>query len=211
MINLVKLPKPKILIDNEKTWTIEYRKAIRTGKKPLPTKYNQKEIKDILIAETCGKCAYCESKVTAVYPGDIEHILPKNKRPDLYVEWSNLTFSCHRCNSAEGKGSYYNLSNPLINPYIDNVDNHLLWVGPIVLQKTPKGLLTGNKLGLNRLGLVQSREEKLEEIAEWLKVWNLEGPAKTIAEDHLDKQYHNSKEYSAAVKKYLKQNKFPVR
>ena len=53
--------------------------------------------------------------------GDIEHILPKCKdaRPDLYVEWSNLTLACEVCNRVN-KRDYYNPNIPLVNPYEDN-------------------------------------------------------------------------------------------
>lgn len=80
-------------------------------------RYNNKAIKDTLEKETFGKCAYCESKIRHVEFGDIEHILPKCKdaRPDLYVEWSNLTLACEVCNRVN-KRDYYNPNIPLVNP-----------------------------------------------------------------------------------------------
>ena len=39
-----------------------------------------KSIKEQILKETHGKCVYCESKISHVCPGDIEHILPKNKK-----------------------------------------------------------------------------------------------------------------------------------
>jgi len=55
-----------------------------------------------------GKCAYCESKITAIYNGDIEHFRPKGKiqtanpsRPGYFwlaSEWKNLLLACPFCN-----------------------------------------------------------------------------------------------------------------
>ncbi len=58
-----------------------------------------------------GKCAFCESKITHIAYGDVEHFRPKagyRQRPDdplvrpgyywLAYEWSNLFFCCPLCN-----------------------------------------------------------------------------------------------------------------
>ena len=126
MIKLTKGKKPQVLIDNAAKWTEEYLDCIQSGKNPSETiahRYNQPEIKSALERETYGKCAYCESKLKHVEFGDIEHILPKHKnaRPDLYVEWDNLTLACEVCNR-KCKKDYFDPQMPLINPYIDDPD-----------------------------------------------------------------------------------------
>jgi hypothetical protein len=67
-----------------------------------------------------GKCAYCESQITVVTYGAIEHFYPKARYPDKTFEWSNLLLSCDVCNDAGHKGDDFPLDangQPvLINP-----------------------------------------------------------------------------------------------
>ena len=67
-----------------------------------------------------GKCVYCESKITIVTYGAIEHFFPKSVYPELTFDWENLMLSCDRCNDANHKGTKFPLDsqgNPLlINP-----------------------------------------------------------------------------------------------
>lgn len=139
MRKIKKLAKPQVLIDNAKEWTEEYCICLNNGKKPsqeIASRYNEPTIKNTLEKETFGKCAYCESKFKHVTYGDIEHILPKNKeaRPDLYVEWDNLTLACEQCNRS-GKGTYYDPNMPLINPYKDEPIEHFQDIGPLIFPK----------------------------------------------------------------------------
>lgn len=124
MRKIRKLKKPQILVINATKWTQEYCSCLSAGQKPsdkIATRYQDSTIKATLEQETHEKCVYCESKIKHISYGDIEHILPKNKdaRPDLYVEWDNLTLACEQCNRS-GKRMYYNPQLPLINPYVDN-------------------------------------------------------------------------------------------
>jgi uncharacterized protein (TIGR02646 family) len=80
-----------------------------------------------------GKCAYCESRISAVHPTDIEHYRPKaavlvGEKPEkpgyywLAAHWENLLASCIFCNRpnrheliagdgklTQGKGSHFPL------------------------------------------------------------------------------------------------------
>ncbi len=56
-------------------------------------------------------CAYCErscQSASAPYgePGagdeTIDHFRPRNRFPDLWLDWLNLVYACHRCNQAKG-------------------------------------------------------------------------------------------------------------
>jgi hypothetical protein len=82
-----------------------------TRTKQSYTVYSDKTIRKILISMCKGKCAYCESRITAIYNGDIEHFRPKagyNNFPEddvvkpgyywLASEWENLLFACPFCN-----------------------------------------------------------------------------------------------------------------
>ena len=79
----------------------------------LVSRYSDEKLglKAYLLQETHEKCAYCESKITHVDYGDIEHIVPKSVRPDLAVDLGNLTVACGVCNT--NKSDYYNEKAPL--------------------------------------------------------------------------------------------------
>lgn len=56
------------------------------------------EAKGQLLAETHEKCAYCESDVTAVAFGDVEHYRPKSVYWWLAYVYDNYLASCSVCN-----------------------------------------------------------------------------------------------------------------
>ena len=219
MVHLVKNVQPKILADNADKWTKEYLDCIARGVKPsktLATAYNKPEIKKALEEETHGKCAYCESKVKHISPGDIEHILPKNKnaRPDLCFVWDNLTFACEDCNSS-GKHDYYEPDLPLINPYVDYPENHFEAFGPMVFHVfgDERAFATNITLELNRPKLVDRRREQIINIDILLTTWaeRPEGdPLKKVLENQLHKAYEKDKEFSFVIKGYLFSRGFPV-
>jgi uncharacterized protein (TIGR02646 family) len=73
--------------------------------------YADVTVKQALIAAQSGKCCFCESKVTHVSYGDVEHFRPKSAfrqsrsaaltNPGYYwlaYEWENLLFGCELCN-----------------------------------------------------------------------------------------------------------------
>lgn len=214
MIKLQKIDKPNILVENASLWTSEYCDCIKRGEIPsetLKTRYNHRDIKDELIKETSGKCAYCESKILASSPGDVEHIIPKSKCPKLYVEWSNLTLACSRCNR-EGKKDYYDEQRPLIHPYTDEPEQEFFEIGEFLSGKTPKGQLSITKLKLNRPDLVEARKEKLQLLHTLLSLWaNEQDPKrKKLQESILCRECTPEKEYSSTVKAYLLEKGVPV-
>lgn len=81
--------------------------------------YGAGTVKNTLIAEQYGKCCYCESYVTHVSYGDVEHYRPKggyrqHDDDDLHCpgyfwlayEWDNLLFSCEICNQRYKKNLF---------------------------------------------------------------------------------------------------------
>lgn len=85
--------------------------------------YGHDSIKAALKASQHDKCCFCESKVTHVASGDVEHFRPKAAwrqnarsplvRPGYYwlaYEWSNLLFCCEECNRRAKKNCF-----PLMN------------------------------------------------------------------------------------------------
>lgn len=130
MISVTRSSKPKILQKNATKWLVKLKKAhteyqmllgdpnakeadIKKAKKRFEdaqNKYRHTQIKDALDKSMFnGKCAYCESKITHVTYGAIEHFFPKSVYVDLTFEWSNLLFSCDRCNDANHKGTNFPL------------------------------------------------------------------------------------------------------
>lgn len=218
MIKLFKQPKPQILLKNDEKWTKEYCKCLSKGEKPsseIANRYNNIEIKSTLEKETNGKCAYCESKIKHVSYGDIEHILPKNAeaRPDLYVEWTNLTLACEQCNRS-GKRTYYDPNKPLINPYEDNPNEHFQVLGPMICYQSgdERAFITENKLKLNRPELIMRRSERIYSVEQLLFSWQRspEGTIKDILADQLRQECMPDKEFSCVVKCFLIARGFPI-
>lgn len=217
MIKLTKGPKPQILVANAGQWTTEYLACLNSGQKPSDTiahRYNHADIKASLESETYKKCAYCESKFKHIAFGDIEHILPKKKtaRPDLYVEWTNLTLACEVCNRINKK-DYYDPQIPLINPYIDNPDDYFLFIGAIISAKdnNTRGYVTESTIDLNRGELVVRRNERLQSINKLLFSWSqASNPTiKNTLANELIRECAPDKEYSAFVKHFLVAKGFP--
>lgn len=85
--------------------------------------YGAKSVKKALVKAQHQKCCFCESKVTHIAYGDVEHFRPKGGfrqdkddalgKPGYYwlaYKWGNLFFSCQICNQ-RFKGNLFPLSN----------------------------------------------------------------------------------------------------
>lgn len=86
--------------------------------------YGHELIKSKLIKAQYGKCAFCESNITPIDYGDVEHFRPKGgvsqndkckiTKPGYYwlaYDWNNLLLACSICNRRYKKNLF-----PLINP-----------------------------------------------------------------------------------------------
>lgn len=170
MIRLIKGATPTSLTNNAARWTNELTATIAAGNKPTESqkgRYRQRDIKDALLAETNGKCAYCESKIRHIAHGDIEHIIPKSKEPHRAFEWYNLTLACDVCN--ENKGDYYNPDpllqhHDLVDPYSDNPSDHFLFMRELVVARpdSPRGELTDTEIKISRDALTERRRERMD-------------------------------------------------
>lgn len=151
MIPVPRNSEPSVLHKNSAKWLTKLRKEhaayqalkgdpnakesdIRQAKKRFDnaqSKYGHPEIKQALDTMFNGKCAYCESKITVVTYGAIEHFFPKSVYVDLTFDWNNLLLSCDRCNDANHKGTKFPLDaagDPLLIDPTDgktNPDSHL--------------------------------------------------------------------------------------
>lgn len=132
----------------------------------LKTNYKHSENKKALETASHGKCMYCESKVTHVYFGDVEHIKPKaaGKYPELKFEWSNLGFCCARCNNSKNDG--YEDDCPIIDPYSEDPAENLIAFGSLLYPRSgsERGDLTIRIVDLNRVDLIEKRALRLDEV-----------------------------------------------
>lgn len=102
MIKVYRTPKPLILQKKSHQWTktlLSFVVNTNDWKKQIE-KYRHQKIKEALEAMFHGKCAYCESKITHVSFGHIEHYRPKQRCPERAFLWRNLLLACDRCNNA---------------------------------------------------------------------------------------------------------------
>lgn len=206
MISITRGEKPEILRRKEEEWTQEYIEASNRGQGKRWRKYSQSDIREALRIETRGKCAYCESYIEHVSYSHIEHILPKSERPELVCEWTNLTLACEICNT--NKDTYMDEHNPLLNPYIDDVEELIDFYGPMAVHRDSRAQLTISKLRLNRAQLLFRRQEALQEI---LRIVMMMARSKVdlvvrraLAEDLLDKIGREA-EYTSCRRRFLKQ------
>ena len=209
MIKLTKLSKPSRLSQNEGAWTTAFLAHFSSGgtMKGAPTHYRHEEIKSVVIAETHEKCAYCESKILHTQHGDVEHIAPKSVKKELVVDWLNLTLVCLKCN--QNKGDYWDDTNPLINPYVEDPREHFVFAGPFLFHRpgNMKGLRTASLIKLNRTKLVGQRHDKLTRLASLLDNWESlpDGPDKDIYADLIWELADADSEFSAVALDYLDQ------
>lgn len=176
--------------------------------------YADDTVKASLLAETHSKCAYCESYVTHVYWGDVEHILAKAAacRPELVFDYDNLTIACSKCNHA--KGDYCDPTLPLVNPYIDDPEDHFVSVGSMTLPRngSPRGEHTRFRLKLDRKGLAERRQERIEQVIVLAQRYLNEasGPRKEALFEQLQLEVDGDREYTAHVAAAIRMMGVPV-
>jgi uncharacterized protein (TIGR02646 family) len=174
MIKIVKPAAPAVLTDKGAAKAGEHKAAFdaepdlfRNGDRKLEIDaaiYGHEDVKKALRQAQHDKCAFCESKITHISPGDVEHYRPKKgfqqKRKDrigrpgyywLAYDWDNLLFSCESCNRS-GKGNLFPLEDPgaraldhshditqekplLLHPAQDDPAEHLVFNGADISPK----------------------------------------------------------------------------
>lgn len=170
MIRLTKGASPQVLLDNGAEWTQVLLNHKSSGTTPTTgelSRYGHPKIKEALVLETHGKCAYCESKLRHITYGDIEHITPKVSDDSLRFQWTNLTLACDVCNT--NKGAQIGV----IDPYLLDPDHELYFIGPLVLPKilSTTGAITEKLLKLNRMPLVERRTERIQGLLTLLQLY----------------------------------------
>lgn len=210
MIKIVKLPKPEVLSDNEEQWTDEYIRR-KSGDVAIPkaaeTRYRHPDIKSTLRLESHDKCIFCESKISHVFPGETDHIIPSSKKPEYIVKWDNLGYVCKECN--RNKHNYHDDRVPLLNPFVDEPKDYLLFVGPLVFPKPGRirATTTVEKLKLDRSALIERKKERLQSVQLLLERLELfpQGSAREFLLEQIEAEADSSREYSATVRQFLNQ------
>lgn len=160
MIRLTQGVQPGVLDERGEAWTAEYADWCRKRVGTEPRPYAHPDIRSALEEETCSKCAYCEGRIADVAYANIEHKLPKSKHPQLVCDWENLTIACPRCNT--NKGDYDDPLCPLLDPYVDDVEDDVAFGGPLALPRGgARAHATITRLDLNRKDLLFARGEAL--------------------------------------------------
>jgi hypothetical protein len=206
---LEKLNEPTVLADRAAEWTQEYLAELAAGRKPR-SRWGHPEIRQVLRDEIMAKCAYCEAYIEHVSFGEVEHIIPKSIKPELVYRWQNLTGACRRCNGA--KGNFFDSENGLLNPYVDDIDAHLLFLGSLIYPRLSmvRGEISIAKLKLNRLDLSEQRKRRLEAVNQVLERWHAsDGVQRELLADGLRLDAREG-EFTGAVTAFLSSFEFPI-
>lgn len=211
MISLTKLPKPDVLEQHEEEWTQEYLRYVAGDASISPQarfRYRHADIKTTIRQETNEKCAYCESKVSHVHPGETDHIRPVSKQPHLVVRWENLTYVCSECN--RGKSDYDSDQEPLLNPYNDDPEEHMTFYGPMALPRPgdAAGYRTIRVLKLGRSSLFDRRRERIQELQGLIDSWSRlkDGATKDLLKEQILEYAEADREFSALARAFLRQS-----
>ena len=115
-----------------------------------------------------GLCEYCRLPDTLSPAFEIEHVIPKQHGG--LTAFSNLAYSCLRCNRHKGPnlaglervGTASSLV-PLFHPRRHKWDRHFRWNGPLLIGRTPIGRVTIQVLAMNDPLRVALREGLIAE------------------------------------------------
>jgi uncharacterized protein (TIGR02646 family) len=208
VIKLVRREAPDELNARITERAARLRAVLRQGERPeqaLLNSYRDPELKAHLLAEVHGKCAYCESKITHVYFGDVEHIKPKSLFPEATLDLDNLTLVCAICNNT--KRDFWDDQNPLLNPYDDDPDQELLALGFMIGRRPGRNRarLTIENLGLNRPALLERRKERIESLQALADQYAQapDGALKDLLRTELMRHASDDGEYAMIVRNYL--------
>ena len=173
MIKLAKGPVPDVLQRNAEEWTRTILDKLAAGEaltKADRSHYSHIQIKEAVVAETRGKCAYCESKIRHVAPGDIEHIVPKSEDPSRWFLWENLTLACPVCNI--NKGAFVGNHDTFVDPYTAEPEELFWFVGALIfaVPGNDAAAISERILQLNRPELIEKRSERLHGLIRQLEV-----------------------------------------
>jgi hypothetical protein len=182
---------------------------IKLTRKPCPnplklkTDYKDKINKQALSDSSYGKCMYCESIISHIDYGDVEHIKPKSLFPAEKYNWDNLGYACPKCNR-ECKRERYDTN--FINPYDIDPMNYMVAIGGILhaINGNDRGRITLEVIQLNRPDLLQKRMEVLLVFQHLILRFNTttNPTEKEVLEILIESETGDDKEYSACKKAF---------
>lgn len=210
MRQLTKAPAPEVLVRHAASWTAEYAEALGSDG-ATPRRWAHRDVVAALAEETYSKCAYCEAVIADVAYPHVDHIVPKSCRPDLVLAWCNLALACPVCNNA--KRDYYDPTAPLIDPYMDQVHEHVGFRGPALVAAlgSEKGARSIRRLRLMRAPLLAERMKRIEALHEFLERWaSAEGSDKVMFEDVVRAFVAEDQEFGECLRQYAASHSFPV-
>jgi uncharacterized protein (TIGR02646 family) len=175
MIKLTKTKAPKVLLNNATLWLTELNDALLIDDKKQiaakKSKYNHQQIKEAVIKETNGKCAYCEANIRAVSHGDIEHVFPKSLDISKTFEWDNLGFACQICNQHKSDKDPY--LEKIIDPYTIDPKPYIRFFAAFInANGTSEGIKTISCLKLDRAPLFEQRQNVLKNLIRCIDLIN---------------------------------------
>jgi len=173
----------------------------------LRTDYRNKTNKEALRSSSYGKCMYCESKVSHIDYGDVEHIKPKSIFPEHKYDWENLGFACVKCNRENKKNRY---DPKFIDPYRSNPEDFILAAVGIMISKdgNERGQITIDIVGLNRPDLLEKRYTELMKFQRLIERYNAidNHHQKEALIEQIEEEIKMDKEYSLSKKALADQN-----
>lgn len=171
MHKVIRNQAPLKLVEKDKEW----RNLLKENPKLEPdwAEFSKTAVKkktiDALEEMYKGCCCYCESKIKSTSYPEIEHFKPKSKYKELCFDYSNLHYSCKRCNLA--KSAYYN--DNLLNPSADNPEEYIRYIGELAVS------IDNNKCGTEMIEAVKLnqrtdlKEERIRYLNEFSRNYEL--------------------------------------
>lgn len=153
MIQVVRQPKPDILIEKEEEWTQNVIRLVNVYgtygdipdsiKDRIEEKYRHNQIKRQLKRTSHKKCVYCEARVRDTRSNNqperfkltVEHFYPKSIYPDQIFKWENLFLACGSCNSC--KGNHDPDVVPIVNPETENPEEYFIYE-ELLIKESPE-------------------------------------------------------------------------
>jgi uncharacterized protein (TIGR02646 family) len=196
--------------------------------------YGGKTVKNALIKIQHNKCCFCESSLHAQH-GDVEHFRPKGgwvqEEKDklsevgyywLAYDWDNLFLACQKCNQTFKK-NFFPIENPheralnhthdikkelhlIINPSIDNPQEHLLFKKEIITSKTTKGKETIKRTAIDQETFEEDRRtyfQMINALINCLKLFNenqISSPDGETILASIEDLVHHKKPYYAMLR-----------
>ena len=208
MIRIRKRSEPAVLRAKRQGWTRELRiiRAAGEDETAARRKYRDPQIIKALIAETNGKCCYCECLVQSRQYEPVEHVVPWSVSAAQAYKWTNLLLICGPCNTE--KGEYFNRKKTIIDPSKFEPAKHLLFAGELVKDRAKSQFApqTRVELKLNRAGLLETRKKNLANLLLLYNDFRAKGLTK-VEIQHLksfERLFLNKKsEYSACCTEFF--------